>query len=121
MSRRSNVLEVNFFPPDGWRIVFVGSWIVEKLDGAPLARRETFAAESIRAVVFRSGGLEQPGEIGMLFAKFCLELATTSKKIFSPAGAPGQLRNTQLLFHKHPPWISPLFAVTCESWDSFCR
>ena len=99
----------------------MGSWIVEKLDGAPLARRETFAAESIRAVVFRSGGLEQPGEISMLFAKFCLELATTSKKLFSPAGAPGQLRNTQLLFHKHPPWISPLFAVTCELWDSFRR
>ena len=112
MSRRSNVLEMNIFSPDGWRTVFVGSWIVKKLDDAPLASREKFAVESIRVVVFRSGGLEQPGEICMLFAKFCLELATTSKKLFSPAGAPGQLRNTQLLFHKHPTWISPLFVVT---------
>ena len=119
VSKRSNVFGVNMFSPDGWRIVFVGSWLAAWLDSAPLASREKNSAESISVVVFKSLGLEQPGESVILFAKFCLELGTTSKKLFSPAGAPGQLQNTQLLFHKHPPWISPPFAVTCESWDSF--
>ena len=64
------------------------SWIAERLDGAPLARREAFAAESIRVVVFKSGGLEQPGERCVLFAKFCLELGTTSKNYFLPLVRP---------------------------------
>ena len=59
--RSSIVLVVNIGAPAGWRIIFVGSCVVESLAGAPLANNDTFATESTSAVVFMSGGLAQPG------------------------------------------------------------
>ena len=42
-------------------IVFVRSCVADLLDGAPLAKNDTFAAESTSVVVFISGGFAHPG------------------------------------------------------------
>ena len=52
---------VNILALEGWRIVFVGSYVADLLAGALLVNNGTFAAESTSAVVFISGGLAQPG------------------------------------------------------------
>ena len=60
-SRISIVLLVNIFALAGWRIFFVGSCVYDSMAGASLANNYTFSSESTSAVVFISGGLEQPG------------------------------------------------------------
>ena len=60
-SRSSNVLVVNILAPEGWRIVLVGSCGQFLLAGAPSESRDTFAAESTKAVKFRLEGFLQPG------------------------------------------------------------
>ena len=60
-SSTSIVLVVNILAPVDWRIIFVESCAADSLAGAPLANKNTFAADSTSAVVFISGGLAQPG------------------------------------------------------------
>ena len=69
LRRRSNVLVVNILAPDGWRIVLVGSWMAASFSGAPSVAKDTLAAESTNAVVFKSGGFEHPECVIVLFAK----------------------------------------------------
>ena len=56
----SSVLVVNIRAPAGWMIVLVGNWFSDSFAGALVLRRETFAAESTKAVVSRFVGLSQP-------------------------------------------------------------
>jgi hypothetical protein len=46
--------------PAGWMIVFVGNWFAASFAGALVLRRDTFAAESTKAVLSRVVGLSQP-------------------------------------------------------------
>ena len=57
----SIVLLVNILAPEGWRIVFVGSYVADSMAGALLVNNNMFSAESSSAVVFMSGKLANPG------------------------------------------------------------
>ena len=56
----SSVLVVNIRAPAGWMIVLVGSWCFASFAGALVVSRDTFAAESTKAVVSKFVGLSQP-------------------------------------------------------------
>ena len=58
---------VNMRPPAGLMIVFVGSCKVASSAGASAENKETFAAESTRAVICRFDGLLQPELVDKLF------------------------------------------------------
>lgn len=60
VKRSSNVLVVNILAPAGWIIVLDGNCVVAIVEGAVGVKRETFAAESTKAVVSKLVGLEQP-------------------------------------------------------------
>ena len=64
---------VNMRPPAGWIMVFVGSCNDVSSAGASDESKETFAAESTSAVVFKFGGLVQPDLVDKLFTKLFLK------------------------------------------------
>ena len=110
LSKISSVLVVNMRAPAGCIMVLVGSCVFTFHAGALELRRDTFAAESTRAVVSRLAGLVQPELENILFVKLLL---TVLLIILDFAGMHHHCA-FQFEFHVHPPCSSHLFVVLCS-------
>ena len=97
-SRSSKVFVVNIRAPEGWMIVLVGSCGQFSLAGAPSTSRETFSAESTKAVKFRLVGFWQPGWRIDFFGMILLILGSMTLSSIL-AGLTRHLLDFQFLLH----------------------